>query len=292
MLAAMIRALLASLFLGSLCHAQQPAATPAPPPAGTAPSLERIISAAVQMPAWRSARHQIERLTILRDKALAQKEQSDPVSDRYVITLLAGPVDLVRFFGLARIVCGGKDRRASLMKEYQRETREVTPDDLPSNALGALFGEELRPHLRDTAHDLLPDLRKFFASLQPADDAAVQGQSYQRLVHGLEAETTEQQRAASREWRTAEPLFLVPLLAPARAATLSSAEAALHAAGLETRRVQGLPIVIERIGTPDPQPPPTRAVPVPETAPARPPLRPGPLRPLPARPSRAVPVPD
>ncbi len=276
------------VFFTGISLAQQPSAAPATPtPAGTSASLERIVASAMQMPAWRSARHQVERLTILRDKALAQKNPTEPVSDRFVITTLGGPVDLVRFFGLARIVCGGKDRRASLLKEYQREKGEVTPDDLPSNALGALFGEELRPHMRDTGHDLVPDLRRFFASLQPADDAAIKRHSYQRLVHGLEAETTEQQRAASRDWRKAEPLYLVSLLAPERASTIPNAEAALHAAGLETRRVQGLPIVIERIGTPDPQPPPPRAVPVPEDRPLR-----LPLRPKPQGPSRAVPVPE
>jgi hypothetical protein len=253
------------------------------PTAGTAPSLERIIAAATQMPAWRSARHQVERLTILRDKALAQKDRSDPISDRYVITLHGGPVDLVRFFGLARIVCGGMDRRAALLKEYQREKGEVCPDDLPSNALGALFGEELRPHMRDTGHDLLPDLRKFFAALQPADDATVKSHGFQRLIDGLGAENTEEQRAASRSWRTAEPLCLAPVLAPSLTATLTSGETALHAAGLETRRIQGLPIVIERIGTPEPEPKPTRAVPVKE-APAP--------KPKPMRVPKAVAVPE
>jgi hypothetical protein len=274
--------------LTGFCLAQQ--ATPAsatPTPAGTSASLERLVASAMKMPAWRSARHQVERLTILRDKALAQKDQTDPVSDRYVITILGGPVDMVRFLGLARIVCAGKDRRASLMKEFQREKREVTPDDLPSNALGALFGEELRPHMRDTEHDLVPDLRRFFASLEPADDAAIQRHTYQRLVHGIKAESTQQERATSRDWRTAEPLYLISLLAPDRASKIPNAEAALHAAGLETRRAQGLPIVIERIGTPDPQPPPPRAVPVPEDRPAH-----LPLKPQPQRPSRAVPVPE
>lgn len=278
----MFRLLLAFWVFTSISLAQQPSATPS---TGTSASLERIVASAAQMPAWRSARHQVERLTILRDKALAQKNQTHSVSDRYVITTLGGPVDLVRFFGLARIVCGGKDRRASLMKEYQHEKREVTPDDLPSNALGALFGEELRPYMRDTGHDLVTDLRRFFANLQPADDASIQRNTYERLVHGLEPETTEKQRAASREWRTAEPLYLVSLLAPDRASMIPNAEVALHAAGLETRRIQGLPIVIERIGTPDPQAPPPRAVPVPEDGPAGLPLRP-------QRPGRAVPVPE
>ena len=255
--------------------------------ANTSDSLDRILQEAVQQPAWRSARHQVERLTLLRDAALRKAAESDPVSDRYVITALAGPVDLVRFLGLARIVCAGKDRRASLLKEWQKENGagkavtkplDLTPEDLPSNALGALFGEELSPHLHNLQHDVAVSLRAFFKPLEPQPDSVVRSLTFERAVLGLPASATTEERNQVHAWTTAMPVYLIPAVAPGKAGTYPDAAAALKAAGLDLRKHQDLPIILERLGTPEPEPKVTKAVPVPERRPTpaqapRPPVR-------------------
>lgn len=262
----------------------------------TSSSLERIIQEAVQQPAWRSARHQVERLTLLRDAALRKAAESDPVSDRYVITALAGPVDLVRFLGLARLVCSGKDRRVTLLKEWQRENGagkasvrpvDLTPEDLPSNALGALFGEELRPQLQNLQHDVALALREFFKPLEPMPDSIVRRLTFERAVLGLPASATTEERNTAHSWTTAMPAYLIPAVAPEKAAAHPDSASALKNAGLDLRRHQDLPIILERLGTPEPQPKVTKAVPVPERRAA-----PAPVPKPPARKpvTRAVPV--
>jgi hypothetical protein len=262
----------------------------------TSGPLDRVLQEAVQQPAWRSARHQVERLTLLRDAALRKAAQSDPVSDRYVITALAGPVDLVRFLGLARIVCSGRDRRASLLKEWQKENGagralakplDLTPEDLPSNALGALFGEELRPQLNNLQHDVADSLRTFFRPLEPQPDSVVRSLTFERAVLGLPASATTEERDTAHSWTTAMPVYLIPAVAPEKTGTYPDSASALKAAGLELRKHQDLLIILERIGTPEPEPKVTKAVPVPEKRPTparapRPPVR----KPV----TRAVPV--
>lgn len=264
--------------------------------ANSSDSLERILQEAVQQPSWRSARHQVERLTLLRDAALRKAAESDPVSDRYVITALAGPVDLVRFLGLARIVCSGKDRRASLLKEWQKENGagkafakplDLTPEDLPSNALGALFGEELRPQLNNLEHDVAAALRAFFKPLEPMPDSVVRSLTFERAVLGLPASASTEERNKVHAWTTAMPVYLIPAVAPGKAGTYPDAASALKAAGLDLRKHLDLPIILERLGTPEPEPKVTKAVPIPERRPApvqapKPPVR----KPV----TRAVPI--
>jgi hypothetical protein len=260
----------------------------------TSGSLDRILQEAVQQPAWRSARHQVERLTLLRDAALRKAAESDPVSDRYLITALAGPIDLVRFLGLARIVCSGKDRRATLLKEWQRENGagrasskplDLTPEDLPSNALGALFGEELRPQLRNLQHDVALALREFFKPLEPMPDSIVHSLTFERAVLGLPASASTEERKKAHSWTTAMPAYLIPAVAPEKASAHPDSASALKAAGLDLRKHQDLPIILERIGTPEPQPKVTRAVPIPERRPVPAP-KPGARKPV----TKAVPV--
>ena len=73
-------------------HAAEPAVTP----------LDRVLAAAAKTPEWKGARDQADRLQVLRKQALKYAAASEIASDRYLITALAGPVDLVRFFHLAR----------------------------------------------------------------------------------------------------------------------------------------------------------------------------------------------
>jgi hypothetical protein len=235
--------------------------------AAPAHALERVLAAAAKTTDWTGASKQTDRLQALRKQALRYNAVSEIPSDRYQITALAGPVDLVRFFHLAKTTCGGIDRRVVLLQQWKREngpamlpgaTRPpppdaaLFPDDLPSNALGALFGEEVRAHDLDPNFDLPAAIRKFFAALEPVEDTAVAKHSFKRLVQGLEEKPTPDALRLSQRWLTAEPLFLLPVLAPNRANSITNATAALRAAGLEVREHEGEPIIIDRADSPDP----------------------------------------
>jgi len=225
-------------------------------------SLERILDAALKSSSWPTARNQSDRLTILRDKALGHKSESTPVSDRYVITALAGPIDLVHFFTLARNVSKGQDRRELLYREWQREggaavatatadskSADCTPDDLPSNALGGLFGEETMPHENDLQHDVITSLRQFFAKLEPLPDSVIQSHPHESIVLGLTPESSKEDIRASHHWFTAQPLYLIPIVAPDRAAAIPDPAAALNAAGFVLRIYGNQPILLERVGS-------------------------------------------
>lgn len=253
------------LFLASalVSNAQVAAATA---PAATTTSLDRLIDTTLESSTWKTCRTQADRLALLREKALKNEAESDPVSDRYIITALGGPVDFAHFFSLAKIVCGGQDRRAALAREWNREGGEAynplsrenppsdaTPDDLPSNALGALFGEELKEHNANLNHDLIADLRAFFAKLEPVPDSIGKTFSHERIVLGLGANATLEERTARERWFTAEPAYILSAVAPERTVSIPNAKAALSLAGLVLRNHVGNPIVLDRVGTPDPE---------------------------------------
>lgn len=99
----------------------------------------------------------VQQLEIIRDLANAEPVSSDPLSDRYSITYYAGPIDWVHFLNLAIFVYsgdqtfgeaqlnqwiteGGPDFEAG---RNRSNPSAATPDDLPSNTLGALFGRKL-----------------------------------------------------------------------------------------------------------------------------------------------------
>jgi len=263
-------ALLLPFALLPVLHAAEPTAAPAD-------TLDRVLAAAQKSSTWRSARTHADRFNLLRDHALNHSAVSDPVSDRYLITALAGPVDLVHFFGAARTVCSGtSERRPALLHLWQSEggadfgtrlpsTRQAdaTPDDLPSDALGALFGEEMLPHNASPGHDLAAALRAFLAPLEPVPDSIAKSFDHEQVVLGLKPGATDTQRKASREWFTASPLYLLPVIDPARAKTIPDAAAALTAAGLVLRKHQDQAIILDRIGTPEPvEPRISKAIPV------------------------------
>lgn len=266
----------------------EPSPPAATPEAGSATALDRVIEAAMKSSLWNLCRTQSDRLAVMREKALVHDSDATPVSDRYLITTLAGPVDLVHFFALARTVSRGTDRYQALHREWDREggplhvARQTTaktdcqPDDLPSNALGALFGEELMQHEMDLDFDMVARLKAFFAKLEPVPDTIAKSHPHETLVRGLTPASTRDEIRASHEWFTAAPLYIIPTVAPDRAAALPDAVAALKAAGLMLRTFNGQLIIIERLGTPERPAKFTRAVPA------------EPERPRP--PSQAVPV--
>lgn len=243
--------------------AAAPAKAVAEPETGAVSSIDRVIDAALQSSMWPLCRTQSDRISVMRDKALANSADASPVSDRYVITTLAGPVDLVRFFNMARLVSRGSNRYQTLFREWDREggtaymsrqgppgSTDCRPDDLPSNALGALFAEQIKAEEHNLAFDFVPRLKKFFAKLEPVSDEIVKSHPHETLVLGLTPSSTREEIRASRECFTAAPLYLIPVVAPERAAAIPNALVALKLAGLELRREKGQLIVIEPIGAP------------------------------------------
>ena len=139
---------------------------------------------------------------------------------------------------------GGPDFEAHRTRTYPTEAH---PDDLPSNALGALLGLELRIHNTEVSFDLQGALRRFFDSLSPFPDVVAKKYSHNQVVMGLrggEAKSVEQSR---REWFTALPLYLVGIIEPANVIQIPNASAALKRAGVEVYLIQGRPIGIRRV---------------------------------------------
>ncbi|WP_146854281.1 hypothetical protein [Brevifollis gellanilyticus] len=241
----------------------EPAKAVAEPETGAVTALDRLVEASQQSSMWPLCRSQSDRMSVMRDKALTNSADASPVSDRYVITTLAGPVDMVRFFNMAKLVSRGSNRYQVLVREWEREggpaymarrtapgTTDCRPDDLPSNALGALFGELIKAEERNLDFDLVPRLKKFFSKLEPVSDEIVKQFSHETLVLGLTPSSSRDEIRASRECFTAAPLYLIPVVAPERKVAIPNAIAALKTAGLELRRERGQLIVLEPVGAP------------------------------------------
>ena len=146
--------------------------------------LDRLVTQAQAQAKWTDATTPPEKLNLVREAALKLDIVSAPVSDRYLITALGGPIDLVHFLGLAITVSSGAMARDdALFDQWKREggadfeaglsttyPTEAHPDDLPSNALGALFGEEIRTRQKDPNFDVAAAFREFFVPLEPVPD--------------------------------------------------------------------------------------------------------------------------
>ncbi|HEX8311108.1 MAG TPA: hypothetical protein VF614_07315 [Chthoniobacteraceae bacterium] len=224
-------------------------------------ALSHNLRLAAQRPEWKQARAVSSRLHCIREAALQHSVVSTPVSDRYLITELGGPLDLVHFLGLGMQVCSGElTREQALLQQWQAEggadfearrtssfPTEAHPDDLPSNALGALLGQELRVHELKAEFDVGGALRTFLQPLIPVSSAAVRRYSHAQVVMGLPADPSRKQSRARREWFTAEPLYLLPLLNPARAQMVRTSADALRLAGFGVHPIAGRPIGILRI---------------------------------------------
>jgi hypothetical protein len=153
----------------------------------------------------------------VRETALKQATVSAPISDRYQVTCYGGAIDLVHFLCLAAEVCAGEGMRPRLHKEWVREggpdhlhgfnfqrPPEAHPDDLPSNALGALFGWEMRAQQQDLSIDLLAAMKVFLAPLVPVPDAVAKQFSHRQIVMGFEKGKPSRSLIAERYgWFTA-----------------------------------------------------------------------------------------
>ncbi len=230
---------------------------------------DRLVIEAKAHPDWASADNQ-RQLELIRDAALAKKTSSDPVSDRYTITFYGGPIDWVHFLNLAIFVYSGDQafgeaqyaqwvNEGGLVFEAGK-TREQptasTPDDLPSNALGALFGKELR--MQKSPSEVEDALERFIEPLRPVPDQIAKAFSHQLIVMGLPDDPSNRQLDRAYAWFTAEPLNVtVSINAKAQQLTAKpfgaperSGRAALARADLRLTSYRGKLVVIERMSSP------------------------------------------
>lgn len=227
--------------------------------ARAADAFDRLMDDVRSTPKWNAARTAGEKMWAIRAVAGGYDVVSDPVSDRYLITRYGGPIDLVHFFGLAAMVCEGRESNDVLLDQWTKEggpdfeakrTRtywtEAHPDDLPSNALGALFGEEVRPRNKDASFPLVDELRKFFDSLSPFPNRKVKRYSHAEVVMGLRGTETLREKRRRSEWFTALPLFVVPVIEPERVTEIRNSREGLTFAGLEIYQIEGRPIGVRR----------------------------------------------
>jgi hypothetical protein len=223
--------------------------------------LDRLVTQAQAQAKWTDATTPPEKLNLVREAALKLDIVSAPVSDRYLITALGGPIDLVHFLGLAITVSSGAMARDdALFDQWKREggadfeaglsttyPTEAHPDDLPSNALGALFGEEIRTRQKDPNFDVAAAFREFFVPLEPVPDRIAKQFSHRRIVMGLNDDATPRLVRSRSEWFTAKPLFCLYAFDRDRAVVIGDSAAALRMAGFQLRAVHGKLIAIDRI---------------------------------------------
>lgn len=215
------------------------------------PTLDRLFNKAKFSAKENPAVH----LWAIREAALAEPVVSNPVSDRYLITELGGPIDLVHFLGLAiRVFKDPKVHDAELWSHYVEEggmdyekgrTRnyvtEAHPDDLPSNAFGALFGAELAQN-KDV--DVALEMTRFLRNLKPLPDSTVKRYSHGVMVMGLRGTESERHQRSRREWFTARPLLVAQFWKLVPQVTQREA---LRRAGFSLERIRGREIKIVRL---------------------------------------------
>ena len=232
-------------------------------PAEAENPFERTVALARESELWEKASTAADRLHAIREISKTFDIVSDPVSDRYLITRYAGPIDLVHFLGLAIYVASGRQGyEEALMFQWRDEggedfeagrTRtyptEAHPDDLPSNALGALFGKEIldRNALAEADFDVVAELRTFLLPLGIVGDELAKKYSHRLVVMGLNENSSRELDTSRREWFAARPLFILPLVDPEASRTVRNADAALKEAGFRVVEIEGREIGLARI---------------------------------------------
>lgn len=221
--------------------------------AGPIPVLDRLFASASVGDDVKS------QMRSLRDAALRLSVVSDPVSDRYLITELGGPIDLVHFLGLATEVFSAKKTvDAALWDQYvdeggldyeKRKTHiyptEARPDDLPSNAFGALFGSELLAAKQ--SGNLRDALEAFLLPLKPMPDEVMKRYSHNQIVMGSPQREVSDINQSRHEWFTAHPLLVSRIIAePQMRFSYAASENALALAGFELVPIKGRMIKITR----------------------------------------------
>lgn len=223
--------------------------------------LDRLFKEAQSEDTWGTSKTVSDKLKHIREVALKKDVVSDPVSDRYLITALGGPIDIVHFLGLAIQVCSGSlQREEALLAQWKSEggpdfevgrsrtyPPEAHPDDLPSNTLGALFGEEIHQYNNDPKFDVIKAMKDFLSPLEPVADDIAKKFSHQKIVMGLNSDASVQVTRSRNEWFTAKPLFSLYAFDPDRARGCGDSSAALRKAGFVVRSIDGKAILIERV---------------------------------------------
>ena len=224
---------------------------------------ERLLAQAAAHSEW-SQTDVIRQLEIIRDLALSHDTSSNPVSDRYSLTFYGGPIDWVHFLNLAIFLTSGDQEFGQA--QYDQWVSEggpdfeagrnathpsaATPDDLPSNAFGALFGRELR---ESSETDVAAALRTFIQPLRPVPDTIAKQFSRDTAVLGLPKNPSSAQLDRAWAWFTAEPGNLTRLINRKSLeidgrefgkATATGREA-LEIAGFRLLRFRGKPVVID-----------------------------------------------
>ena len=228
-------------------------------------AYQRIFSKAEQDSNW-SKLSLRDKLMKVRSIALKNKTVSDPVSDRYQITAYGGPIDLVHFLMLAADAQkDGIDMKERLFKEWEQEGGlqhlngfnpqypcEAHPDDLPSNALGALFGQELKQHgLKGSLKEVFAE---FIKPLKPVPDSITKEFSHRLIVMGLPEKIDKKTENSRYIWFTAEPLNISKLINYVAkkqtgkdfCKTSASGKEALRLAGFRLQTYKNKSIIITR----------------------------------------------
>jgi TfoX/Sxy family transcriptional regulator of competence genes len=190
----------------------------------------------------------------------------DPLSDRYVLTARGGTLDLVHLASQSAAVCagnlkvedavqiqweaeGGADAAAGKEKRADGEEFEANHDDLPSNALGALFGEEIRAHEQDLDFDLPKAFQDFLRPLDPLPDQYAKKFSHAEVVMGItQAVLPRADYFAQSKWFTAEPFLTNDWINRQLDERLGANAERLpgYAAGLEGLRAAGFDLLEHR----------------------------------------------
>lgn len=210
-----------------------------------------------------------EQALLVRKIALKQKTVSDPVSDRYQITAYGGPIDLVHFLMLAsEALRDNINIQERLYKEWEQEggpqhirgfdpryPSEAHPDDLPSNALGALFGTEIKnKKLNGTLRECF---EQFIKPLKPVPDWLSKKFSHREIVMGLSDKADKNTEISRYIWFRAAPLNNTEILNKesmnqTKRNFCHLGKSDLHClflAGFQVKMYRHKPIIIERIKT-------------------------------------------
>lgn len=92
------------------------------PAAAIHPQLIRLQALAQEKPGWTSATTMSGKILSLREEVNRLDIVYEPVSDRYLITKLGGPIDLVHFLYLCAQTCSGSmTTEEALLRQWKSE---------------------------------------------------------------------------------------------------------------------------------------------------------------------------
>jgi RHS repeat-associated protein len=124
---------------------------------------QKIFGPSTKTKEWQEAKTVQDKILAIRTYIVNQGWTNK--KDAYVYTCGCGVVDLVHFMGLAGSTARGDDRHKLLKQQYEDEKsgniHTAFPEDMPSNALGALFGEKVTGQ----PDDVIAEIKKYLSKL-------------------------------------------------------------------------------------------------------------------------------